>query len=36
MQVEDGEFARYAPTDEDYACPEDSVIDLTGDFSSSG
>ena len=36
MQVEGDGFARYAPTDEDYACPEDSVIDLTGDFSSSG
>jgi len=36
MQVEDGAFTRYSPTDEDYACPENSVIDLTGDFSSSG
>ena len=35
MQVQDGAFTRYAPTDEDYACPEGSVVDLTGDYSSS-
>jgi ABC-type branched-subunit amino acid transport system substrate-binding protein len=36
MQVEDGAFVRHAPTDEDYACPEGAVVELTGDYSASG
>jgi ABC-type branched-subunit amino acid transport system substrate-binding protein len=36
LRIEDGAFVRHAPLDEDYACPEGSVIDLTGDYSSSG
>jgi hypothetical protein len=36
MQVQDDAFVRYAPTDADYACPDDAVVDLVGDYSSSG
>jgi ABC-type branched-subunit amino acid transport system substrate-binding protein len=36
MRVEGDGFVRHAPTDEDYACPEGGVVDLTGDFSAGG
>lgn len=36
MQVQDGAFVRHTPTDGDYFCPENAVVDLTGDYSSSG
>jgi ABC-type branched-subunit amino acid transport system substrate-binding protein len=29
MRVEDGAFVRHAPTDEDYFCPDDAVVELT-------
>ena len=32
LQVQDGAFARYAPTDEDYACDPSYVATLTGDY----
>jgi hypothetical protein len=32
LQVQDGAFVRYAPTDEDYACDPDAVVELTGDY----
>jgi ABC-type branched-subunit amino acid transport system substrate-binding protein len=33
LQVQDGAFARYAPTDEDYACDPSYVAQLEGDYS---
>lgn len=36
MQVDSGAFVRHAPLDEDYACPEDPTLELTGDYSASG
>jgi ABC-type branched-subunit amino acid transport system substrate-binding protein len=32
LQVQDGAFVRYAPTDEDYACDPSYVAQLEGDF----
>ena len=32
LQVQDGAFVRYAPTDEDYACDPSYVAHLEGDF----
>jgi len=35
VRVEDGAFVRHAP-DEGFACDEDSVVELTGDFTTAG
>jgi ABC-type branched-subunit amino acid transport system substrate-binding protein len=35
LQVQDGAFTRYAP-DEGFECSDDDVVDLEGDFSSTG
>ena len=32
LQVQDGAFVRYAPTDEDYACDPSYVAQLEGDY----
>jgi ABC-type branched-subunit amino acid transport system substrate-binding protein len=32
LQVQDGAFVRYAPTDEEYACDPSYVVELTGDY----
>jgi len=32
LQVQDGAFVRYAPTDEDYACDPSYVVQLEGDY----
>jgi len=36
LQVQDGAFARYAPTDEDYACDPSYVAQLEGDYQVGG
>ena len=35
VRVEDGAFVRHAP-EEGFACDEDSVVELTGDFTTAG
>ncbi|MCB1017874.1 MAG: ABC transporter substrate-binding protein [Acidimicrobiales bacterium] len=35
VQIQDGEFVRHTP-DEGFACGDDDVVDLTGDFSTAG
>jgi hypothetical protein len=28
MEIKDGKFTRWGPTDEDYSCPDDAVVEV--------